>query len=172
VALQRALWSAIDPAELVTTAGVPFVIPNGPRYWALDSVTRATTEDIVRQDFGGLAMNRYATVALVDPGAVNERYVVRRIDRRTIMTFAAGSEVYLLIDPDGSQYVMQSWSQQVDPDLAEQDLATLGQRLAMPEGWEYAARVLDQDLVIEFGEQPVQVLQDELSNSYSRVIGG
>ena len=164
-------WSAIDPAELAATAGVPLVVVNGPRFWAIDSVTRTTTDDIVSGEFGGLAMNRYATVVLADPGAVNERYAVRRIDRRAIMTFAAGSEVYVLVDPGGSQYVMQSWSQQVDADLSAGDLATLGQRLVMPEGWRFETRVPDEDLVIEFGDQPAEVIQDELLNTYSRIPG-
>ncbi len=64
---------------------------------------------------------------------------------------------------------MQSFSQQVDAGLTEADLATLGDRLNLPDGWRYEARTLDADLVIDFGDQPARVLQDELQNSYSQI---
>jgi hypothetical protein len=163
------LWRALDPAVIASDLGAAIALTNGPRYWTIDAVARTTTDDVERRDFGGLAMNRYASVTLPGPEAVTERYAVRQIDRKAIMTFFAGQQVYILIDPRGDEYVMQSWSQQVDTALAEEDLATLGERLALPEGWRFEARLLDADLVIEFGERPAQVLQDDLSNTYSLI---
>jgi hypothetical protein len=163
------LWQALDPTEAAATAGTPVAVANGPRYWTIDSVSRSTTDDVVRVDFGGLAMNRYASVSLPGPQAVTERYVVRSVDRQAVMTFFAGRQVYLLIDPTGATYAMQSWSQQVDPTLTEGDLAGLGDRLALPQGWRFATQTLDDDLVVEFGQRPAQVLQDDLSNTYSLV---
>jgi hypothetical protein len=135
----------------------------------IDAVSRSTTDDVVRVDFGGLAMNRYATVSLPDPHAVTERYVVRSVDRQAVMTFFAGKRVYLLIDPADAEYAMQSWSQQVDPTLDEDDLATLCDRLTLSDGWRFGSRVLDVNLVVAFGQRPAQVVQDDLSNTYSLV---
>jgi hypothetical protein len=161
------LWRGLDPATLAAETGAPFALANGPRYWTIDAVSRTTSDDIERREFGGLAMNRYATVSLPGPQAVSERYMARSVDRKAIMTFFAGRQVYVLIDPEGAEYVMQSWSQQLDAGLDEADLASLGERLALPAGWRFEPRLLDADLVIEFGERPAQVLQDDLLNTYS-----
>jgi hypothetical protein len=162
-------WRNLDTAAAAATTGAAIAIANGPRYWTIDAVSRTTTDDIMRVDFGGLPMNRYASVTLPGPQAVSERYVVRSVDRQAVMTFFAGQQVYLLIDPTGAEYAMQSWSQQIDPNLTEDDLAGLGERLALPAGWRFEPRLLGDDLVVEFGERPAQVVQDDLSNTYSLV---
>lgn len=162
------LWQSLDAATLPEQTGTPIALLNGPRYWMIDQVTRTTTDDIVRQEFGGLAMNRYATVSVPDFAAAGERYVVREVNRRAVMTIAAGQQTYVLVDPDGATYVMQSFSQQVDPNLTERDLPALGGRLELPAGWRYDTTVLTEDLVIEFGDNPARVVQDEFHNSYSQ----
>ena len=54
-----------------------------------------------------------------------------------------------LVDPDGVAYVMQAYCIGVDPTLTEESLAALGERLALPEGWAYRSRVLDEELVVD-----------------------
>jgi hypothetical protein len=162
-------WEEVDTVAVARSAGVPLAIANGPRYWTIDAVRRTSTDDVVRSELGGLEMNRYATVVLSDPSSVGARYTTQSVDRRAIMTFFAGTPVYVLIGADGTEYAMQSWSQQVEPLLTEADLATLGERLNLPEGWRYEVRVPEADLVIDFGDQPAKVLQDELFNSYSQL---
>jgi hypothetical protein len=66
---------------------------------------------------------------------------------------------------------MQSYAQIVDPALGEEALPTLGSRLALPAGWTYRARKLEQDLVVSTPGQAT-VLQDELQNTYSRYVTG
>ena len=163
------VWDAADTTEVAASAGVPVAIANGPRYWLIDSVSRETTSDVVRRELGGLDMNRYATVDIADLQLAQQRYTSQSVDRRAIMTYVAGSEVFVLVAPDGTEHVMQSFSQQVDAGLTEADLATLGDRLNLPDGWRFEARTLDADLVIDFGDQPARVLQDELQNSYSQI---
>jgi len=163
------VWDAVDTVEVAASAAVPLAIANGPRYWLIDTVSRVTTDDVVRRDLGGLAMNRYATVEIADRQLAEQRYTAQAVDRRAIMTFGAGSEIYVLVAPDGNEYAMQSFSQQVDSGLTEAALATLGGRLNLPIGWRYEVRVPDDDLVIDFGDQPARVLQDELQNSYSQI---
>ena len=85
--------------------------------------------------------------------------------------FDAGQRVSELHTADGTTYVMQSFSQQKDPTLTEDQLTDLGQRLTLPEGWTYSSRVLDQSLRIATTDVPAQVLQDDLGNSYSMVPG-
>jgi len=84
-----------------------------------------------------------------------------------VFFFDAGKPVYELVRPDGEAYVMQALCKGVDPDLSEASLPTLGYRLAMPEGWTYRVRVLDEELVIDTTRSLATVLQDELENSYT-----
>ena len=79
-----------------------------------------------------------------------------------------GSTVYELVAPDGTTYVMQSWSQQVDPTLDEAGLAELASRLQLPSGWSYRVRVLGEALQVDTTDTDAVVLQDELRNSYSQ----
>jgi len=83
----------------------------------------------------------------------------------------AGREVYELLAPDGSIYVMQAYAQIVDPTLTASDLPGLGARLSLPAGWSYRARTLDAALVVDTPGMAT-VLQDELQNSYSRHVDG
>ncbi|NCZ71833.1 MAG: hypothetical protein EBY80_17105, partial [Actinobacteria bacterium] len=80
---------------------------------------------------------------------------------------AAGSTEFFLTDPDGNRYVMQAFSQQVDPSMSEESLTGLGDRLTLPEGWTYSVEIIDEDLVIETVDVKARVLQDDLLNSYS-----
>ncbi|MFM7755172.1 MAG: hypothetical protein ACKO84_00250 [Actinomycetota bacterium] len=162
-------WTNLDTAAIAAEAGVPLALTNGPRYWLMDSVEKADRDTVITREFGGLAMNRYAQVVIGDPETAGQPYAPQSVDRKAIFTFEAGRTIYVLTAIDGTEYVMQSWSQQRDPALAEADLATLGSRLALPEGWTYTTRVLTDDLVVDTTSRPAQVLQDELLNSYSLI---
>jgi hypothetical protein len=64
--------------------------------------------------------------------------------------------------------VMQTWSQVADPNLSRADLPGLAGRLDLPEGWTYQPRVLADTLRVDTRTVPAHVLQDNLTNSYSR----
>jgi hypothetical protein len=77
--------------------------------------------------------------------------------------------VYELTDSEGNTYLMQSYSLIQEPDLTADDLASLGDRLELPDGWSYNARVLDQDMQVPLApDGGAIVVQDELENSYQR----
>lgn len=162
-------WAALDPAAIALEAGVPLALANGPRYWLMDSVRKSDQDSIVTKVFGGLAMNRYAQVLVGKPETVGVPYTAQSVDRKSTFAFAAGQTVYVLVTPEGLEYIMQSWSQQSDPALSESDLANLGSRLQLPDDWRYESRVLDQELVVDTSNAPARVLQDELLNSYSLI---
>ena len=52
---------------------------------------------------------------------------------------------------------MQSWSQQVDPNLQESDLPFLATKLDLPQGWKYQTRFLKKELVIDTQNKPAIV---------------
>ena len=163
-------WKAIDTAAVATTEGVVFASANGPRYWAMDSVVKSDMADVFSKTFGEVEMNRYASVYVgTSPADLLLPYSPHAVNRKAAFTFNAGTTVYMMHDAEGKTYVMQSWSQQVDPALAEDDLLTLAERLQLPEGWTYDYKTLTEDFVVETRAEDAQVLGDDLRNSYSYV---
>jgi hypothetical protein len=110
-------------------------------------------------------MLRQATVKLssMNPGP----YQPNRVDRKASFTFDAGREIYELIDPDDRHWIMQTWSQTVDPALSLADLPGLAERLSLPSGWRYAARTPTSALHVDTTNTDASVTQDDLANSYS-----
>ncbi len=134
-------WAALDAKAVAQEQQVPIALRNGPRHWLMDRVDKEPLADPIHADFGGIEMVKLATVAL--GSAVNPApYTEHEVDRRTVFTFAKGRTVHELVAPDGTTYVMQTWSQQVDPSLGERDLGGLGSRLQLPDGWAYRSRRL------------------------------
>jgi hypothetical protein len=71
------------------------------------------------------------------------------------------------VNPSGKNYVMQALCKGVDPSMSEESLASLGDRLALPNGWSYRTRILTEELVIDTTASLATVLQDEFENSYT-----
>jgi hypothetical protein len=136
----------------------------------MDSVVKSDMADVFSKTFGEVEMNRYASVYVgTSPADLLTFYSPFAVNRKAAFTFNAGTNVYMLHDAEGKTYVMQSWSQQVDPTLTEDDLLTLADRLQLPEGWTYDYKTLTQDFVVETRAEDAQVLGDDLRNSYSYV---
>jgi hypothetical protein len=164
------LWEALDPAALAAEHGAALAILNGPRFWLMDSIEKVgEVSGLPKVTFGGIDMYRQASVEVGDGAAASTPYIPHAVDRRTVFSFDAGHEVYELVSADGTVYLMQTWSQQEDPTLVEADLAGLAPRLALPEGWTYRSRTLDEPLRVDTTTAAAQVLQDDLGNSYSQL---
>ena len=118
------------------------------------------------KDFNGIQMRRIATIPLGADFAAGA-YVVRNVNRGAVFFFDAGKSLYELVDPDGRAFVMQARCVGVDSGMTEESLATLGERLALPEGWLYRSRVLDSELVIDTSATLATVVQDEFENTYT-----
>ncbi len=159
------LWSQLDAEALAKDHGAAAALLNGPRYWLMDGIEKAPSSQPEIATFGGIEMFRSATVKLTSMNPAPYRPNI--VTRNTVFVFNSGETVFELIDPNGQHWVMQTWSQVVDPTLAYEDLATLATRLSLPDGWSYRARVLEEDLRIDTLAEAAQVLQDDLTNSYS-----
>jgi len=144
----QAAWDAIDTAKLASEFGAVRVIRNGPRHFIMDRLASGDVTSNVT-DMQGLGMRFVATMSLPLLELVEKRafYVERTVRRTTDWIFLAGKPVYELISPKGRVYVMQSYSQIVDPTLGYTDLVGLGSRLKPPKGWHYRSRILNADLV-------------------------
>ncbi|MCB0949090.1 MAG: hypothetical protein KDB44_07390 [Mycobacterium sp.] len=163
------LWSQLDAEAVAKHHGAAAALLNGPRYWLMDSIEKAPTGPPEIATFGGIDMIRQATVKLTSMNPAP--YRPNSVTRNTVFVFDSGKPVFELIDPDGRHWVMQTWSQVVDPTLSYEDLANLATRLRMPDAWTYRARVLDEELRIDTTTEAAQVLQDDLTNSYSLATG-
>lgn len=143
---------------------------NGPRIWVVDQTSNQVVDRQVRL-FGTLLMSNLATVQ-VDPSSGGQPeippYEEQIVLRSTTYEFLQGQYVYELTSADGSKYVMQSVSLMENPDLTLDDLLQLEALISLPEGWTYAARVLEQPLILEVDGEAT-VITDDLGNTYQRV---
>jgi len=172
----EARWSKLVPGDLAQQNGFPIALLNGPRYWLMDTIEKEPQNSLANTDlhktFGGIGMVRRASLSVGPLAVAAKKYTLHDVDRRTVFTFDAGRTIYELTAPDGAKYVMQSWSQQIDPTLEEAGLATLGARLHPPAGWTYSARKLSKALRVVTESADARVLQDDFDNSYSLETGG
>ncbi|OSC39552.1 hypothetical protein [Mycobacterium decipiens] len=160
------LWSALDPQAIAAENGAAAALLNGPRFWLMNGIEKDPQGPAVTKTFGGIEMLQQATVLLSSMNP--EPYTVNQVNRNTVFVFDAGEEIYELQDPSGKRWVMQTWSQIVDPDLSRADLPKLADRLKLPAGWSYQPRVLTSELRVDTTTRAAHVLHDDLTNSYSR----
>ena len=161
------LWETLDADAIAKDMGAVFVKLNGPRYWLLDGLgSKVAVVDPVFKDFNGIQMRRIATIPIGADFTAGP-YTIRNVNRGAVFFFDAGKTVYELVDPEGRAFVLQARCVGVDPGMTEESLATLGERLALPEGWSYRTRVLDAELVVDTSATLATVVQDEFENTYT-----
>ena len=163
-------WKTITKEEIAKKYDASFVDLNGPRYWTMDEVQAGgATVNNVKESFGGIEMNLRATVdiGLLKQILGSKQFSPNQINRTTNFIYKAGSPIYELVSPDGQVYVMQSYSQIVNPNLTMKDLPDLAKQLKLPTGWVYRSTVLEKDLSL-IANGIAYVLQDNLLNSYQR----
>jgi hypothetical protein len=161
------LWETLNADEIAKDMGAVFTKLNGPRYWLLDGLgSKVAVVDPVFKDFNGIQMRRIATIPIGADFAAGP-YTIRNVNRGAVFFFDAGKTVYELVDPDGRALVMQARCIGIDPNMTEESLANLGERLALPEGWSYRTRVLDAELVVDTSATLATVVQDEFENTYT-----
>ena len=163
-------WNALTKESVAKAYDASFVLLNGPRYWMMDEIQAAgNTVNNFKASFGGIEMNLRATIqlSLLKQFIGSKHYTPNEIIRTTNFIYKSGNTIYELTSPAGDVYVMQSYSQMVNPNLNLKGLPELSQQLKLPAGWAYRSRVLDQDLSL-VANGIAYVLQDNLSNSYQR----
>ena len=163
-------WKTITKESVEKKYGASFVVLNGPRYWMMDEIQAAgDTVNLDKESFSGMEMNLRATVKLnlLKQLMGSKQYSPNEIVRTTNFIYKAGTPIYELTSPAGDVYVMQSYSQIVNPNLVMSDLPDLAKQLKLPSGWTYKSKVLDQELSL-IANGIAYVLQDNLSNSYQR----
>ena len=171
-----ARFLALDPEKLRKELGGDGVRFNGPRRFLADRFEAEAFDGGKLSMFGPIPMYLYGTFVVPDFDAFiagkQTPYRETVSKRTTTWFFEAGSEIYELVSPEEIVFVMQSASLRVDPDNTVDKLPTLGQRLALPEGWTYRTRTLENELdmrAIYDSDPPNTIVLDELENNYQRL---
>jgi hypothetical protein len=163
--LPAELWSALDAKAIAAENGAATALLDGPRYWLMNEIEKPNQGMKLLKNFGGIDMALQSQTLL--PGLNPAPYTANQVHRHSVSTFDVGEEIYELHDPALRRWVMQTWSQIVDPNLTRDDLSRLGERLTLPEGWTYETRTLTSPLRIDTTTHAAMVLQDDLTNGYS-----
>jgi len=163
-------WDALTEDQVNEAYGSVSAKLNGPRYWVIDKlVGSGSTATGQKFTFGGIEMELRASIKTrFREGTVGEEfYVPNQVQRDTVYTYRAGQPVYELTSPQGDVYIMQSYAQIQDKNLTIDGLASLGSKLALPEGWTYATRTPTEDFELP-SNGLAYVINDDLYNSYQR----
>jgi len=159
-------FERLDPEAIAAQTGASLVLINGPRHFLMDSAVARIGSRV--RIFGGMRMNKVASIPIATPAdLVQGLYAERTINRVNTWTWERGRRVFELIAPDGTTYVMQSYSLMRDPALSLGDLRELGARLQLPEDWSYRSRRLRADLTLG-AAGAATIIQDDLNNTYQR----
>src|SRR5262249_7398448 len=162
------VWQAENPNALATELGALAIRLNGPRYWLVDRarIRLAPRMGQIRS-FGSLRMREIAQVQVPITNGIPglSPYTETTVLRKNTFTWSPRHRIYELVGPDGSVYVMQAYSQIVDPTLTLGALRDLGSRLQLPAGWSYRTRKLRHDLSLRTAGHAI-IVQDELMNTY------
>ena len=162
-----AWWDGLDAGEVAADQDAFAALLNGPRYWVIDRASSAGITSVVEVE--GESLGEVAAIEFQNPEElVQTPYTERTILRENQWRWRAKRRVYELSAPDGAVYMMQSYSQIIDPDQRRRELADLGERLDLPAGWEFRTRKLRRPFVLDAGGAAT-IVQDELQNTYQRL---
>jgi len=149
--------------------GCDVVVFNGPRFWVLDKIESNNKFSPLGSIQGHeMLIPAYFTLSIKQ---IKERvpYKPLTMNRNTKYTYFANDYIYKLISPDGTEYVMQAASQEVDQNMQLKDLINLGERLKnLPEGWRYEPELITEDF-INISIDHTRIVQDEFRNTYQIV---
>jgi hypothetical protein len=163
----RGQWYGITEGLVNRAFGSQSAQLNGPRHWVMDEIMVPPGTNAPTFIFGTLEMGLRATIVTPNgaPTIGNQFYVPNQVVRNTTFVYKAGKPIFVLTDPSGNEYVMQSYAQIVEPTLMYKDLRNLDKELRLPLGWQYSTRTLTQDLIMN-SNGVATVVNDDLANSY------
>ena len=158
---------SIDPERLARELEVDMCAVNSGRFWMMDEY-EYTGSDIV--DFHGVEMRWAGDMTGAEMIAqFKSAYTPSLIYRNTDWIFHAGAPVYLLREPGGGVWVLQEFTQEVDPGLEADNLDRLGAKYKnLPEGWTFETKILDEELHLDTSRAGgwAAILRDEFGCTY------
>jgi hypothetical protein len=167
-------FDAIDVDRLAVETGADLAWKNPRRFWMMDAATVSLAGE--PREMQGLMFNLMARMQMppgFDPGQDQSAmaYHPAKIRRVSTYEFRSGRPVFLLRSPEQITWVMQTFTDHIDHDLREAGLPGLAARLALPDGWQYQAVTLGQDLTITTSGV-ANIVPDRLANMYQGCVDG
>jgi len=157
-------WLTLDFNSLQESSGAINLIRNGPRYFVINSSRGMSLPEGSPEYFGNLKMRKLASTGRIKSG---EAFTEITVLRDNTWIFDARKEIYILENPEGHRYVMQSYSQIIDNELQESDLPNLANKIDLPAGWTFKAKTLEEELLVDAAGAAI-VIQDTLMNTYQK----
>ncbi|MBY5427475.1 hypothetical protein [Rhizobium leguminosarum] len=157
-----------DPEKKAKEFEVDMVVANTGRIWTFD---HGECQYGYGWDFNGAKMGHLGQMVAKDLIAHfhGDPYVPTLLTRLTKWTWDAGKEVYLLREPNGTVWVMQEYTRDVDPSLTIANLKNIGPKLTkLPKGWTFETKVLEKDLVADTTKSDgwASIIRDDLHCTY------
>ena len=142
---------------------------NGPQYCTADGL--ALYDAAQTMFFDGLGARLVGKTCIpsctnIPDDAVPYRDLV--VGRKAEWVISKGRPASKLVNPRGEAYYMLAYSHAIDDSLSSGSLITLGNRLHVPEGWQYRVGSPVSDLVLRPVDGEAHLLRDELENTYMR----
>lgn len=164
----QAVWDKVDTEAVKKQYHVLGVFKNGPRFWMYDWIELPVGAE---RDFNGYHGRWFGKVNLPKSFGAKKKgstaYHPTTVERASKQGYTKGQTVYILDDPSGTPWILQSYSLIVDPSLTYKDLPKLGKKLKLPKGWKYRVKVLDRDLEIHAINGVARIIQDDLEGTYN-----
>jgi len=167
-------FDPIEPEALAKETGSDLAWKNPRRFWTMDRLTVELVGE--PREFGGLKFNFVARMTMPPnftpgKGQAGFAYQPTQIRRHSTYEYLKGLQVFLLQAPDGTTWIMQTYTTHTEASLTPADLPNLARRLRLPEGWQFKARTLDKDLTVTTGGV-ANTVPDDLENMYQGCIDG
>ncbi|MEM7186675.1 MAG: hypothetical protein AAF466_08450 [Bacteroidota bacterium] len=163
-------WYALNAEDIKSALGSVDLKLNGPRHWLVNGIVNNNSSGANGfgkiQTFGTLQMG---LAAQINAAISTNPYTENEVQRSTTYTFNPGNEIYKLVNAKGDEYIMQSYSRIVNPDLNIDDLPSLGSSLKLPDGWSFVVETLSADLEV-IADGIAYVITDDLENTYQKII--
>ena len=158
----------IDPERLARELEVDMCAVNSGRFWMMDEY-EYTGSDIM--NFHGVEMRWAGDMTGAEMIAqFKSPYSPSLIYRNTDWIWHAGNPVYLLREPDDAAvWVLQEFTQEVDPTFEADNLDQLGAKYKnLPEGWTFETKVLDEELSLDTSRAGgwAAIVRDEFGCTY------
>lgn len=158
---------AIDPVKLAKELGADMCAVNKGRIWTIDE---AELLGGYRVDFHGVKMGWVGEMIVKDlMDQFHNAYLPCLIQRFTNWIYHVGKPVHILRDPEGTTWVMQEYTKNVDPTLTIDNLHTVGKKLKnLPKGWKFETKVLTEELSLDTMRSDgwASIMRDELGCTY------
>jgi hypothetical protein len=118
------LWGSSTEKSLALEYAAPSVLKNGPRFWVNDWVRLPVGPTLY---FNGVYARWFAyphyPLGVTKAGVAGNPYNPNKIERNSTMGFDAGQPIFVLVN-NGTPYVMQAASMQINPNESITDLST------------------------------------------------